>query len=205
MSLSTVYVLTNPAMPDLVKIGMTDGDDPQTRLSQLYTTGLPFPFELKFACRVSNPAEVEKALHTAFAPQRVNPKREFFKIDPAQAIAILKLLHVEDTTHAIAAEAPIAEQADVAAGQEYQRTRRPNLNFEQMQIPIGSQLASAVTDDIAIVIGPKKVRLREQEISLTAATRLILGIDYSVSPGHFWKFNGRSISDIYEETYPAGE
>lgn len=78
MSLSVVYVLTNPAMPDLVKIGMTDGDDPQTRLSQLYTTGLPFPFELRFACRVTNPAEVEKALHTAFAPQRVNPKREFF-------------------------------------------------------------------------------------------------------------------------------
>lgn len=40
---------------------------------------------------------------------------------------------------------------------------------------------------------------------LTAATRLILGIDYSVSPGHFWTFNGRSISDIYEATYPLAD
>ncbi|MEI6343800.1 MAG: GIY-YIG nuclease family protein [Verrucomicrobiota bacterium] len=31
---------------------------------------------------MKNPDEVERALHIAFAPQRINPKREFFQIDP---------------------------------------------------------------------------------------------------------------------------
>jgi hypothetical protein len=87
--LSVVYVLTNPAMPRLVKIGRTSQEDAKDRITQLYATGVPFPFKLEFACKVANPDEVEEALHQAFAPQRVNPKREFFKIDAAQAIAIL--------------------------------------------------------------------------------------------------------------------
>jgi hypothetical protein len=53
----------------------------------------------------------------------------------------------------------------------------------------------------ATVIGPKKVRLREDEMSLTAATRSLLGLDYSVAPGPYWTFNVRSLRDIYNETY----
>jgi hypothetical protein len=54
--MAIVYVLTNEAMPGLVKIGMTDDTNPDTRVSQLYSTGVPLPFE------------VEQALHSAFAP-----------------------------------------------------------------------------------------------------------------------------------------
>ena len=42
-----VYVLTNPAMPGLVKIGRTDSSDPTTRVTQLYPTGVPVPFEAR--------------------------------------------------------------------------------------------------------------------------------------------------------------
>lgn len=34
----TIYVLTNEAMPDLVKIGKTNGEDVGTRISQLSNT-----------------------------------------------------------------------------------------------------------------------------------------------------------------------
>ena len=34
------HALTNPAMPGLVKIGMTDRDDVQRRMSDLYSTGV---------------------------------------------------------------------------------------------------------------------------------------------------------------------
>lgn len=44
-----VYVLTNPAMPGIVKIGKTNREDPQVRMSELYTTGVPLPFECAIA------------------------------------------------------------------------------------------------------------------------------------------------------------
>ncbi len=76
-----VNVLTHP-MPGVVKIGRTDNQDANNRIGQHYTTGVPVPFTLEYACKVKNPDEVERALHIAFAPQRINPKREFFQIDP---------------------------------------------------------------------------------------------------------------------------
>jgi hypothetical protein len=168
MPLSIVYVLSNPAMPGLVKIGRTSSEDAVTRIAQLY---------------------------------RVNPKREFFSIEPDQAIAILKLLHVQDaTTEVEQAPSPIGSQ-EIAAGTEF-AARRPNLNFEEMGIPVGSELKFTERDTSVFVTTPRKVRLDDVEMSLTAATRSLLGLDYSVAPGPYWMFNGRSLRDIYNDTYP---
>ena len=93
-----VYVLTNPAMPGLVKIGMTTRDNLDARMKELYGTGVPVPFDCKYACKVksSDCAKIEKALHTAFAPNRINANREFFQIKPEQVMAILELFNRED-------------------------------------------------------------------------------------------------------------
>ena len=198
--MQVVYVLTNPAMPGFVKIGMTQVEEVGLRLSQLYTTGVPFPFDLAYACRVRNAAEVERALHIAFGPNRVNPKREFFKIEPEQAIAILKLLDVPDATAEVAAQPTAIPAEEVQASTNY-KARRPNLNFEEMNIPIGSQLHFVDGDAVAFVSGPRKVTLNGEEMSLTAATRQILALAYSVQPTPYWTFQGRVLSEIYEETY----
>ena len=58
-----------------------------------------------FASRVHNHTEVEAALHTAFGPDRINPRREFFKLDPGQVIALLKLLDLDDVTDEVQADA----------------------------------------------------------------------------------------------------
>lgn len=88
MEYGIVYLLTNPVMPGLVKIGMTTQEDIDKRMKELYTTGVPVPFECQFACKVKKGdcAKIEKALHTAFAPQRINANREFFRIQVEQAI-----------------------------------------------------------------------------------------------------------------------
>lgn len=67
-------------------------------MSELYSTGVPLPFECVFAGKVKNVKVVEASLHQAFSPNRVNPSREFFDIDEEQAIVILKLLDHEDVT-----------------------------------------------------------------------------------------------------------
>jgi hypothetical protein len=201
MAMSIVYVLTNPAMPGLVKIGKTEGEDASVRLAQLYTTGVPFPFTLEFACRVANPDDVEKAMHQAFGPNRVNLKREFFKIEAAQAIAILKLLHVgEDATREVADQATGVDAVDVEAGRRY-RNRRPNFNFDEMGIPVGSVLTLTSNGATAVVNGPKRVKVNGEEMSLSAATQALLGLDYAVASGPRWSFQGKSLQELYNETY----
>ena len=78
MEYGIVYLLTNPVMPGLVKIGMTTQEYIDKRMKELYTTGVPVPFECQFACKVKKGdcAKIEKALHTAFAPQRINANLE---------------------------------------------------------------------------------------------------------------------------------
>ena len=66
MSEGIVYVLTNPAMPGMVKIGKT-GREVEARLNDLYTTGVPLPFECAYAARVADMDKVESL------PQRVRP------------------------------------------------------------------------------------------------------------------------------------
>lgn len=196
-----VYVLTNPSMPGLVKIGYTADEDANRRIGQLYNTSVPVPFKLEFACRVPNAHEVERALHVAFGPQRINPSREFFQIDPEQAIAILRLLHVQDATTEVAAQPNEVPKADEQAGDQL-RKRRPNLNFEEMGIPVGAQLISTLDETVAIVNGPKKVIYQGEPTSLTAATKYVLQVEYAVNPGPFWTYNGKTISELYDETYP---
>lgn len=81
-----VYVLTNSAMPGLVKIGMTTRESIDTRMKELYSTGVPVPFDCVYACEVkaSDCAKIEKALHKAFEPNRINANREFFSIKSEQ-------------------------------------------------------------------------------------------------------------------------
>jgi len=75
-----VYVLSNPAMPGLVKIGCTDRS-PQDRVSELSaSTGVPTPFVLEVAAYFLDHSEVERELHTALAEHRVRGGRESFSL-----------------------------------------------------------------------------------------------------------------------------
>ena len=118
-----VYALTNQAMPGLVKIGMTDRDDVRFRMRDLYTTGVPLPFECVAARQVEDQEaqRVESALHTAFGPNRVNASREFFQIDPEQVQAILALLPGRDVTPRPLGQDEAIQDGDQAIVNEYKK------------------------------------------------------------------------------------
>lgn len=196
-----VYILTNDAMPGLVKIGRTAKEDANARIGDLYTTGVPVPFTIEYACKVQDSKEVESALHVAFAPHRINPKREFFKIDPEQAIAILKLLHTEDATPEVKQQPAGLDQVSLAAAQNLKTKRRPPMNFVEMSISIGSTLQYIDGDTTVTVVEEKTVGLADKDMSLMAATQQVRGVAYQLRPAPFWTFNGRLLSDIYDETY----
>lgn len=200
--LGIVYVLINPAMPGLVKIGKTSRGEVQIRLNELYSTGVPVPFECAFAGRVKDETAVERAFHQAFGPYRINPKREFFQIEADQAIALLRLMTHEDVTPDIREE---ADKVDVESKEASKKlsSRRPNLNFVEMGIPIGSVLQFTQSESSVTVASERKVILNGDEVSLTRATRLLLEYEYNVQPSPYWTFEGRLLRDIYNETYSS--
>jgi len=96
----TLYVLgTNlytKAGEEIVKIGITTGSV-EARVTQLYTTGVPFRFRVINQFETKNYYELEQSLHNLLEPYRINRSREFFteKCLPHvdKIIAIHKELH----------------------------------------------------------------------------------------------------------------
>ncbi len=197
-----IYVLTNPAMPGLVKIGKTTQLEVDGRMRQLYSTGVPVPFDCAFACQVKDAAEVEKALHYAFGNTRINPNREFFKIEADRVISVLKLLKIDDITaqfeHQLEAD---IEEVDKQSSQQLKDTKRPRMDFYELGIPYGSILVSKDGVMQVKVVEAKKVDLNGEVCSLTEATRKLLSLvdGYQIQPSPYWTFNGKTVKEIYEE------
>lgn len=91
-----VYILSNPSIPGLLKIGRTM-DPPEQRLRQLNTTGVPLPFVLEACFLVANPEALEHAIHAVLDKHRPTQNREFFQLPLAQALELSLPLVIQAT------------------------------------------------------------------------------------------------------------
>lgn len=108
---------------------MTTRCELDSRLRELYTTGVPVPFDVEYACEVNSIdcLKIEKALHKVFGPQRINANREFFQIHKDQAIAILELFNRKDVTDEVSNEMTNDLEANDIASLEKVSKHRPPL------------------------------------------------------------------------------
>lgn len=86
-----VYILTNPSLKGMVKIGKTRRPV-NTRSKELYNTAIPTEFVEFASLKTSKYAQVEELVHrilTKLTRKRVSEKREFYKIKPQEALEIL--------------------------------------------------------------------------------------------------------------------
>jgi hypothetical protein len=83
-----LYFLSNPAMPGLLKIGMTTRTVEQ-RIRELRHTGIPHDFKIEVYLSVQDAAVSEKIAHNILSKQRLNNNREFFKIDIEDALELV--------------------------------------------------------------------------------------------------------------------
>jgi len=76
-----VYILSNPAMPGLYKIGHTKSDafNRATQISR--GTGVPQDFQVEWCLRCFKAERIERETHRHFKAQRVNRRKEFFRED----------------------------------------------------------------------------------------------------------------------------
>jgi hypothetical protein len=78
-----VYVITNKAMPGLVKVGYST-KDPVLRAGELGGTGIPYAYEVAFDALVEQPRDVEQLVHANLTHLREG--KEWFRCDISTAV-----------------------------------------------------------------------------------------------------------------------
>jgi hypothetical protein len=191
-----VYVLTNEAMPGLIKIGYTN-IDLVTRIKQLYSTGVPLPFELFYACEVGNGLSVESKLHDAFGDHRISKGREFFRLAPERAKAALSLAQIKE----VKLGDEIFETNEIKAEVEAAK-RRSKFRLSMLGILPGTELQLAKDPKIicTTVDEGNKVDYLGDITSLSDAAlqaHNALGDDWpSVSGPWAWTYKGQRLDDL---------
>lgn len=87
-----IYIMSNPAFPNLLKIGKSKKDPTTDRVNELNQTGVPQPFKVEYYAFVEDEDYLERAVHQMFASRRPNKNREFFSIDCVEAIEAIRQL-----------------------------------------------------------------------------------------------------------------
>ena len=199
-----VYVLTNEAMPDLVKIGhtnSTDVKDLRQRVRNLYTTGVPLPFDIYHAVRAEDPKKAEDLLHEAFRDYRINPNREFFSVLPERVIDAMGLLEIcgsgpvdlnggddDGDDESIPEENRVTKEVRRAVDRQARRNRPP-FRFSGWGIPIGSVLRF-VRDHAktAKVVSDTDVELDGERMRLSPAAGKLLPFGVRVAGAGYWEY-----------------
>ena len=87
---SWVYVLSNPTLPNMLKIGYTR-NHPEERAQQISSsTGVALPYKVEFAFHCFNGFDLEQQVHRKLKSYRVNNNREFFQISLEEAKKIIE-------------------------------------------------------------------------------------------------------------------
>ena len=194
--MSYVYILTNEAMPGIIKIGLTE-NSVSDRVLQLDTTSVPVPFQCYYAARVEDHKKIERALHTAFGDFRVRPNREFFRMDPFRVKAILEVLALEDVTPK---NELVATPADsIALRSTGSHSRR--FQFSSAGVPVGATLNFVKDANLtAVVTSDTTVNYKGTSFSLTlAALEALRDCGYnwtSVQGPEYWLYNDETVGSL---------
>ena len=197
-----IYALKNPAMPGLIKIGVATNIE--QRMRDLYKTGVPVPFECLKAIEMAKgeAQKAEKALLAFGEPLRINPKREFFEVEDEKILAIMDVLKGKDVTHKVNKQnKKNLDKQSIDAGKKLAKKMGPNFNLIEMGIDKGSVIESLEHNKKAEVIGKQQVLFEGQNMTLTEATHQFITVTYRIRPIAYWHYKGRSLIDIYNDTY----
>lgn len=193
MAQGFIYIMTNPCLKDMVKIGYAT--NVETRRKQLSTTALPYEYEVYATYETKGNLEDKKlhALIDRLNPElRVSKNREFFLMTPEEAYALLESIAI------------ISGSADKLskikkAKEPVQKIKKPPVDFEKCGIPIGAKLIFVEDESvIATVHDNRKVEYNNEITSLSAIAKSIKG--YPCAGPSFFTYNGKLVADVACET-----
>lgn len=82
-----VYVISNKAMPGLVKVGYSE-KDPEQRAKELDHTGAPYPYIVEYEILVEEPYEIEQRVHQILS--RYLEGKEWFRCSSEEAVDAIR-------------------------------------------------------------------------------------------------------------------
>ena len=191
MAKGFIYIMTNPALKGMVKIGYAS--DVEARRKQLSTTALPYDYEVFATYETSGNLE-DKKLHKMIdnlnPDLRVTGNREFFVMSPQEAYELLEAIAVISGTKG---------KLKKVKEPPKQKVRRPPVNFAKCGIPVGAELVFIDDPNVVVtVVDDRKVSYKNEITSLSAISDSIKG--YSTSGPYLFTYNGKRVSDIAVET-----
>ncbi|MFL6244398.1 MAG: DUF4041 domain-containing protein [Thermoanaerobaculia bacterium] len=148
-----VYVISNIGSfgEHVYKVGMTRRLDPLDRIRELGDASVPFQFDVHAIIFSEDAPALENTLHKAFHNRRVNrvnAKKEFFKVTIDDIVATVRQHHAADVTITLAAEA--SEYRKTVAILEEERRQNPTL-------PIKTAPAVPAADFLSVAAEPAHV------------------------------------------------
>ena len=206
-----MHCVTNPTMQELVKIGMIEKGDIDTlqlrvkkRISDLFSTSTPVPFQLYYAVAVDDPKTIERRLHIAFESMRINSNREFFRIAPEQVAEAMKLTGGEeiklDDTPSDDAEITVADIKAGAREQARENRRLSNFMFSMVNIPPGETITYIKDPSITATVydDRNKVLFEGEVMSTSRAAGIVLerrGFARDSGAPSCWEYDGETLHD----------
>lgn len=191
-----IYIMTNPALKDMVKIGYAT--DVEQRRKQLSTTALPYDYEVYATYETEGHLE-DKKLHKMIDnlnPElRVSKNKEFFVMTPKEAYELLEAIAVisgtQDKLKKIKKDDPLAIKQNV---------KRPPIDFYECGLKDGDELVYINDPSVKTYIASnRKVLYNDQLTSLTAIVRELTNIKYPAGPS-FFTYNGENLTDVARRT-----
>ncbi|MDO4815743.1 MAG: GIY-YIG nuclease family protein [Bacillota bacterium] len=191
-----IYIMTNPALQDMVKIGYAT--NVEARRQQLSTTALPYEYEVYATYETSGNLE-DKKLHKMIdnlnPDLRVSKNREFFVMAPEDAYELLEAIATISGS-----KDKLKRVKALSSAANTQVVRRPPIDFYKCGLKDGDELVC--TEDpsvVAIVKGEHKVLYKNELTSLSAIMRTIKSYKSIAGPS-FFTYKGEPLVTIAERT-----
>lgn len=196
MAKGYIYVMTNPALHNMVKIGYSK--DVEERRRKLSTTALPFEYEV-FATYETEGKLEDKILHKLIdklnPDLKVSKNREFYMMTPEDAYELLeaiKYISGSDNELKRCKENPSINK---------DKNKKPPINFAKCGIPVGAELVFIEDTNIKVtVVSEKKVEYKGEEISLSTLAQELKHLKAKPQGTAFFTYNDRPLIDIANET-----
>lgn len=207
-----VYIFTNPAFPEYVKIGYAR--DWEKRCKELSRpTQVPYSFSAYAVYEVAQ-SLADKDLHKLI--DKLNPDlrtieknpdgkdrvREFFVMSAEEAYSLLECIaKISGTTDRLKRIKPVRQViTDQKEAKEIRETAmRGPFRFSACNIPLGSEIIYIPDESVRpIVVDDRRIEYDGKIYSMSALVKELKGTDsYSYTLGPYWfKYHGERLTDI---------